>query len=295
VGSVIVGSPRVRPYLDAAALAGVLGLLVVTIGRAATSVPSPDGWLALCFLVLVVCAFGQVRVRIADRIAWRSGAGTVLGVLAMIVVLGFEIASFSGPLAQIRAVGVVLLFSAAHVLCFLVDRPPLGRIVGWAAILCASLAVVASQATGTLDAIELGTVPVALALACTGGLTLVLQPTARTWPWLAPAAGILLLPSLIATASDPSVWRLVALGVVAVAIIITSAILRLQAPFLIATVIVMIHAIATFAPQIRAVYESVEWWLWFVPLGIIVVVFAARFERSVVRMRSVAMRIRALR
>lgn len=58
---------------------------------------------------------------------------------------------------------------------------------------------------------------------------------------------------------------------------------------------VLIHAVATFAPQIRTLYESVEWWLWFVPVGIAVVVFAARFEKSVLRMRSVAMRIRALR
>jgi hypothetical protein len=159
----------------------------------------------------------------------------------------------------------------------------------------AGIAVVVALLTGAIGTVEIGTVPVAVALAGTGALTLATVPTARTWPWLAPAVAILLVPSLLATAGDPAVWRLVALGVVCVAIIVVSALQRLQAPFLIATVVALIHAAATFAPQIRTVYESVEWWLWFVPLGIIVVVFAARFEKSIVRMRSVAMRIRALR
>jgi hypothetical protein len=211
-------------------------------------------------------------------------------------VLGFELAAFEdAALGSLRAIGVILLFSAVHVTCFLVDRGPFTRIIGWIAIAGAAVAVIGGLVTGALDPVEFGSIPMAGALAVTGALTLSQVPTARTWPWLAPAVAVLLIPSLIATADDPPFWRLVALGVVGVAIVVASAILRLQAPFLIAVVVVLIHAIATFAPQIRVVYESVEWWLWFVPVGLAVVVFAARFENSVLRMRSVAMRIRALR
>jgi hypothetical protein len=48
-------------------------------------------------------------------------------------------------------------------------------------------------------------------------------------------------------------------------------------PFLIAFGVRCGHAAATF---LSAIYESVEWWLWFVLVGIAVVVFAARFGKA---------------
>ena len=303
LGSTVVGTPRSRPYFDSMALAGTLGVLTVFIGRSAllssgTGTPDVrlDVWLSVGLLVLLIAAFGQARDRGDHSAAWRMFVSQVLGSLGLIIVLGFELAAFEdAALGSLRAIGVILLFSAVHVTCFLVDRGPFTRIIGWIAIAGAAVAVIGGLVTGALDPVEFGTIPMAGALAVTGALTLSQVPTARTWPWLAPAVAVLLIPSLIATADDPPFWRLVALGVVGVAIVVASAILRLQAPFLIAVVVVLIHAIATFAPQIRVVYESVEWWLWFVPVGLAVVVFAARFEKSVLRMRSVAMRIRALR
>ena len=223
-------------------------------------------------------------------------ASQVLGVVGLAVVLEFELTAFEdSALGSLRAIAVILLLCALHVISFLIDRAPFTQAVGWIALAGAAIAVIGALLTGAIHPVELGTIPIAGALVITGALTLSRAPTARTWPWLAPGVAVLLVPSLIATADHPPLWRLVGLGVVGVTIIITSAVLRLQAPFLLAVVVVLIHAIATFAPQIRAVYESVEWWLWFVPVGIAVVVFAARFEKSVLRMRSVAMRIRALR
>ena len=303
LGSTVIGTPRSRPYLDSMALAGALGVLTVVIGRSTflgtgTAAPdlSLDAGLAAGLLVLLIAAYGQGRDRGDHSATWRPFVGQVVSALGLLIVLGFEISAFAGNvLGSLRAIAVILIFSAAHVICFLLDRGPFTRIIGWIAIAGAAVAVIAGFVTGALHPVELGTVPVAAALAVTGTFALTDVPTARTWQWLAPATAVLLVPSLIATTNDPPLWRLVALGVVGVAIIVTSAILRLQAPFLIAVVVVLIHVIATFTPQIRTIYQSVEWWLWFVPLGIAVVVFAARFEKSVLRMRSVAMRIRALR
>jgi hypothetical protein len=303
LGSTAIGTSRSRPYLDSVALAGALGVLTIMIGRSA-SVSSQggapdlrlDAWCGAGLVVLLVAAFGQARHRNDHSEAWRSITSQVLGVLGLAVVLGFELAAFEHTaLGELRALAVILLFSAVHVIAFLLDHSPFTRALGWIAIAGAAVAVLGALITGALDTVELGTVPVAVALVITGSLSLSRVSTARTWPWLAPGVTVLLIPSLIATADHPPVFRLVGLGIVGVAIIVASAILRLQAPFLIAVVVVLIHAIATFAPQIRAIYESVEWWLWFVPVGIAVVVFAARFEKSVLRMRSVAMRIRALR
>ena len=306
-GSCNVGTSRSRPYLDAVALTGALGILTVVVGRCAFLRSQPgtpdirlDAWLAIGLLVLIIAAFGQARARSRSRntddTARRTIASQVLGVLGLTVVLGFELTAFEDTaLGSMRAIAVILLFCALHVITFLIDRAPFTRATGWIAIVGAGIAVIGALLTGAIHPVELGTIPVAGALVVTGALTLSRTPAARTWPWLAPGVAVLLVPSLIATADHPPVWRLVGLGVGGGTIIIVSAVLRLQAPFLVAVVVVLIHAIATFAPQIRAIYESVEWWLWFVPVGIAVVVFAARFEKSVLRMRSVAMRIRALR
>ena len=302
-GSFARGTPRSRPYLDSATLAGTLGVLTIIVGRTAAVLADPgppdtrlDAWLAVGLTVLFAVAFGQARERADQSAAPRATLSLAIGVVGIAVVLGGELAAIDGTaLGSIRAFALILLFSTLHVIAFLVDSAPLTKLFGWVAIAAAGLVGIGGIVTGALSPIEVGTVPVAGALLVTGALTLLRVPTSRTWAWLAPGVALLLIPSLIATAEHPEIWRLVGLGCVGIAIIVASATLRLQAPFLIAVIVVLIHATATFAPQIRATYESVEWWLWFVPLGIGVVVFAARFEKSVLRMRSVAMRIRALR
>ena len=302
-GSTVVRTSGSRPYLDAMALAGALGVLTVVVGRSFSLSSHPgspdtrlDAWLAAGLFVLLIAAFGQARERTDRSAPLRLIASQVMCILGLAITLGFELAALEPTtLGTLRAIAVILLFSALHVITFLVDRAPFARSIGWTVIAAAAVAVIGGLVTGALDPVELGTVPVAGALVLTGALSLSRTPTARSWRWLAPGVAVLLVPSLIATADQPPLWRLVGLGVVSVTIIVASAALRLQAPFLIAVVVVLIHAVATFAPQIRTLYESVEWWLWFVPVGIAVVVFAARFEKSVLRMRSVAMRIRALR
>lgn len=94
---------------------------------------------------------------------------------------------------------------------------------------------------------------------------------------------------------DAPLWRLAGLGIVAVGILVAATLLRLQAPFLISAVVVLVHAIRTFAPQIRFVYESVEWWLWLAIGGAIIVTIAAMFERSKRGFTRVAMTLRSLR
>ena len=303
LGSGFLGHSRTRPYLDAIALAGALGVLTVVFGRSTTLNAEPgtpdirfDAWLVSGLIVLLIAAIGQARDRDDYSTARRSVRSELLGMLGLATFFAFELAAFDDTaLGELRAFAVILLFCAVHVITFLQGRAPFTRTVGWLAIVGAAVGAIRALITGAIGSVELGSIPVAAALILTGALTLSREPSARTWFWLAPGVSTLLIPSLIATAENPPLWRLVALGVVGVTIIVVSSVLRLQSPFLIATVVVLIHAAATFAPQIRAIYESVEWWLWFVPVGIAVVVFAARFEKSVLGMRSVAMRIRALR
>ena len=303
VGSYVIGTPRLRPYLDVAALAGGIGVVVVTIERSIAVTLERgdpdlrlDAWLVACVVLLLAAAFGQARDRNDASVALRRIASQALGLVAMTALLLLETLAFTADrVGPIRALAVVLLFAAVHVIAFSTDRAPFTRLVAWVSIAYAGVAVVAGVLTGALGRVELGAIPIAIAVIATGALQLVNTPTARTWAWLAPGVLVLLVPSLLATAWDAPLWRLGGLGVVSIAIIVISVILRLQAPFLISVIVALIHGIATLLPQIRAVYVSVEWWLWVAIGGVIIVVIGARFEKSMNSFHSVAMRLKALR
>jgi len=303
LGSLVVRGGQPRPYLDAAALSGALGVLVVAAGRGISILAEPgdaglelDGWLFSAVLLLAIAAFGQARERSDGSAAIRRIASQVIAVVALAAVLGLELPSFdSGELASPRAIGVLLLLCAVHVVAFALHRAPLSRAVSWVSIGLAAIAAISGFSTGALDPVESAAVPLALALLASGGIRLASVPTARSWAWLAPGTTMLLLPSLIATFVDAPLWRLVGLGVVAVGVLVGSTLLRLQAPFLISAGVVVVHAVRTFAPQIRFVYESVEWWLWLAIGGAIIVAIAAMFERSKRGVKRAAMTVRALR
>ena len=304
LGSLVLGSPRIRPYLDAAALAGAIGVIVTAGGRAVLLATTPgstadarlDSWLAGAFLVLVVAAFGQMRPRGDATKQPRALAGQALGIMTMAAVLVPELLSLQvDGLGPIRALALVLLFAALHILARALDQAPFTRAIGWVAITFSGIAAIVGIAVDALDRVELGTVPIAAALLVTGTMHLAAVPTARSWPWLGPGTAILLAPSLLATIDDRPLWRLVGLGIVGVAVVAIGVIRRLQAPFVIGVVVVLIHGVATFLPQIRAVYEFAPWWLWLGAGGVLLIVLAARYERRIRDLKNVAMKLAALR
>ena len=198
-------------------------------------------------------------------------------------------------LGDLRAILVVVLFAAIHLLSRVVDRPPFTRLVGWIAIGFGAFAAITGLALDRLDPVEFGSVPLALALLAGGAITMARTPEARSWPHLGPGIVVLLLPSIVATYRDDDGWRLIAVGVVGVAILLVGALRRLQAPLILGTVFVLVHAIHTFSPQIRAIYEFTPWWIWLIIGGVIVVVVAIRIERSIRDLKSFALRIGSFR
>ena len=302
-GTWVVAPVRMRPYLDAAAISGTIGVIATTVGRAATltgdsggrSGTALDAWLGSAFAVLVVAAFGMTR---HDLSRARSSAAQALAAAAMGALLVFEVANLDAArVGELRAVAVILVFSAIHVVAFAVvpARSPFTPAVGWLAIAFAGAAASAAVVTGAADPLEMLTAPIALALIASGVVQLARLPRARSWPYLGPATAVLLLPSLLATAAERPLWRLVALGVFAVAVLVIGAARRLQAPFVIGAAVSLIHGVATFSSEIRAVYEAVPWWLWLGFGGVLLIVLAARYEQRIGNLRSVALRVTALR
>jgi hypothetical protein len=304
LGTLTTGSAARRRYLDVAAVAGVAGVLVVSLGRAFVitresvdvSGPVLDAWLGGGFVVLVVAAFGLTRARTDVSRELRATAAQVLGGVALTSLLVLEVANVAATdLGVVRALALILLFCAVYVLAFAVSTAPLTAAIGRLALAYAVVSAGAGLVLADLDPLEMATAPVALALIAVGVLHLQRTPSARSWPTLGPGAAVLLAPSLLATAFEQPMWRLVALGVAAIVLMIVGAVRRLQAPLVLGAVVTLVHVLATFSDEIRAVYESAHWLLWAAIAGVLLIVLAARYEQRVQNLRSIVLRVSALR
>ncbi|MET4581791.1 hypothetical protein ABIE21_001281 [Conyzicola nivalis] len=298
-GSLTRTDAAARSFLDAGAAAGLVGVVVVAVGRLVRLADlqpdlALDAWAGAVFTVLVIAAIGQCVPRAGDRPVTPAVARAVV-IGAMLLVLAAEgAASDSSPIGSARAVAVVVLFSAVHV-ASLAARPPFDAPVGVVAVALAGVAGVVAVGVGAVDAVEWVSVPIAAALLVTGATRLSRTPRLRSWPALAPGLAVLLVPSLLATMVDRPVWRLVAIGVVAIAVFVFGFVRRLQALFLIGGAVALVHGIATFSPQLRDVYQLTEWWVWAGAGGIVIIVLGARYERSLRSARSIVVGIGALR
>ena len=298
-GSAIISRIPHQWTLDALVFAGAIGLLVTTIGRSMalpTAEPERDAWIATAFIALLATAFLQARTHPSDVGDERARVSQWLAIVAMTALLAVEALAFTTqPLGGTRALVIVGLFAVLHIVAFLVNRTPLTPVVGWVAIGFAVIAAFVSLAQDAISPPELVTVPIAVALLVTGSLHLGTVAAARSWPWLGPGIFALLVPSLLATTDDRPAWRLVGLGVIGVAVIVIAVVRRLQAPFVIGVIVVLIHGVATFLPQLRAVYQAVPWWLWLGIGGVLLIVLAARYEQRIRNLKDVAMRFASLR
>ncbi|MBX3100194.1 MAG: hypothetical protein KF761_11525 [Salinibacterium sp.] len=286
-------------YLDVAAAAGAAGVLVAGFARPiALSLTGPstdtslDFWVAGSVCVVLLAAVAQAgREGVARKVAAQAVLAITLGLATLVEVSVLRDSS----LGTVRALVVVAVLAGIHVVGMLLDRAPFTRVIAWISLGLALFATLAGSLAGALDPFEWGTVLLAVALLSVGAVMLRRRADAGSWPWLAPGLLVVLGPSLIATFSDQPIWRLVGIGVVCVAAILVGALAKLQAPLLIGTVVVLIHAIRTFAPQLVAVYQLTEWWVWAVVGGAIIIFVAVTFERRMRDLTSVGSRIAALR
>jgi len=299
-GSLLRTAMATRPYLDAAALAGALGLLVSAYGRAYALAVAGNGtvelvvWLSAAFAIFTIAAFG-VAIQARDLPSRAIASQVVLGIPMVLTFLLGLIAIGNGPAGITGGVSLVVLFAAIHVAGGLFNRLPFTRAMAWIAIALAVASWLVASSLGALQPLEWATVPLAVALLITGSAQLVRSPEARSWAWLSPGILVLIAPSLLASFVDEPIWRLVGVGVACVAAIIAGALLRLQAPLVLGAVLVLIHGLRTFAPQLVAVYQLTEWWVWAVVGGAIIFFIGFTFEKRKRDFQNTATKIAALR
>ncbi|WP_129590529.1 SCO7613 C-terminal domain-containing membrane protein [Cryobacterium aureum] len=299
-------APPSSTYLAAAGLAGAIALVITAFAQTQRllDVPgAPDGrlevWLLLPALAAVLTAVLLVRQADAETTELRRGASIALVLVWASISTWVELtvvtSTADAGLSTPRAVLLVLALSAVHVLALWRPRAPLGALTAWSVLGLAGLAAVTVASTGVVAPFELVTVPVALALIGSGWLRLVSDPRARSWPWFGPGLLLLLVPSLLLDLGYSDLWRIVSLGVVAVIVLVIGSTRRLQAPFVIGAVVLLIHGVAQLWPWIALAYSVIPWFLWLGGGGIVLIVLAARYEQRIANLKSVALRISALR
>ena len=299
-------SPPRSHYLAAAGLAGSVALVITAVAqtqRLRGAPGAPDArfelWLLIPAAVGVATAFLLARQADAASAPLRRRASIALVLVWASAVTWIELAVVISPadagLSTPRALLLVVTLSVVHVLALWRSRAPFGPLAAWGVLALAGLAAVTAASFGVIDPFELVTVPVALALLGSGWLRLQSDPRARSWPWTGPGLLLLLVPSLLLDLTYSDLWRIVSLGIVAIIVFVIGSTRRLQAPFVIGAVVLLIHGVAQLWPWIALAYSVVPWFLWLGGGGIVLIVLAARYEQRIANLKSVALRISALR
>jgi len=239
--------------------------------------------------------------------AWwaRSGrtppwlAGGVFAATIVVAATPTLIAIVAGgagdSLATTRAAILLPLLAALHVVAASpAPRPFAGALPRWAT-LGALVAGAGAASAARVEPFDLTTASVGLALIGAGILDLRRGPARGSWTALGLGLVVLLVPSLLADFFDPQLWRIVTLGIAALATLLAGIRWRLQAPFLLGGAILLVHAIAQLWPWITWLYEAVWWWLWLGIAGVLLVVVAATYERRLRSARAAVARLAALR
>ncbi|RII92161.1 hypothetical protein DZF95_08460, partial [Clavibacter michiganensis] len=209
-----------------------------------------------------------------------------------------------------RSALLVALIAAIHVVCSparhvataadtsgspLVAPPLHDRVLALAALVVGGVVAAVLFVTGAADPVETVTVPIAAALLVVGARRLIRDASAGSMRHLAPGLLVLLVPPLLADLGPSPAWRIVALGILALATLLAGARLKLRAPFLVGAVVLLVHAVAQLWPWIRVASTTVPWWAWAGIGGVVLIAVAARYERRIRDVKEVAARVSALR
>lgn len=274
------------------ALTGAALVHGAAVAREGAGVLPVEFWpvLALAGGVGVAFAWANTGVRPTRLAEAALGASVVASSLPTLLAI------VDGEARVLRSAILFPVLAVAHVASVTSTRRPFsGRPLGWSTLAVLVLGGVIVLALARVDPFDLVTVPIAAALLGAGTVRMRRSDRLGSWPALAPGLAVLLVPSLVADLTDPELWRIVALGVVASAAVLLGAMKRLQAPLVLGGVVLLVHALWQLWPWIADIYEAVWWWLWLGIAGVVLVVLAATYERQLRLARGVVRSIAGLR
>ncbi|MDU0328553.1 hypothetical protein RWH43_17470 [Microbacterium sp. KSW2-21] len=292
VGAALRLRGALAPLVVPVVAVGSLALALAASLRAVRELTTPlfDVWM----LVATVPLVGIAVLLVLHRPDVTRALPTALVIAAPAVAVVLSILRLSTGEGSLRLV-VTLAAVLAIGLCW---RASSATLVFWSSFGAAAVLAVAAFAIGAADPVEAATAPLAIALVVHGIRSLRRRPPLRTWPTLGPGLVLLLVPSLLFDfTADNALWRAIALGVVALAVLLAGVRLRWQAPVLLAGIVLIVHAVAQLWPWISALYVSASGllWVWIGIAGAVLIFVAATYERRIRELKAVALAIRSLR
>ncbi|MFD4958063.1 SCO7613 C-terminal domain-containing membrane protein [Microbacterium sp. NPDC058389] len=297
-GAAVLGLRR-WARLGAVLSVGGVALVAIACGLRFVAVAHEPGfeadlWVIAGAAITAAVALAALRATPARVVSLAVGAGLAVACVLFAAAESYLLSAASDADGLRAAVAMALLSAAAYVGAVRRDRlgPALAIV---AAVTAAVFGVLAFFGFG-VDPAELVTVPAALGGLAYGVRTLRLRPESRTWPTIGLWLVLLLLPSLLYDfVGGTELWRVVALGVVAVALVVVGAVRRLQAPLIIGSAVVLVHGVAQLWPWISTSYVAVPWWLWLGIGGAVLIFIAARYERRIQQLRAAITAVTSLR
>ncbi|MFF2371993.1 SCO7613 C-terminal domain-containing membrane protein [Agromyces sp. NPDC058110] len=115
-----------------------------------------------------------------------------------------------------------------------------------------------------------------------------------SWRLLAPGIILTLLPSVLATATDPQLYRPIMVIALALVLILVGSARKLAAPFILGLLVLPIENIVVFAAQIDRTVGAMPWWITLATAGAVLLAIAVGAERKTTQGRGVAARLREL-
>ncbi|MEU7373596.1 SCO7613 C-terminal domain-containing membrane protein [Streptomyces albidoflavus] len=126
---------------------------------------------------------------------------------------------------------------------------------------------------------EAYTLPVSVIACAVGLLRRRTDPEASSWAAYGPGLGVTLGPSLLALWSDPHWQRPLLLGVAALAVTVTGAVRRLQAPLLLGAGTLALVALHELAPHVAQVFDALPRWSVPALAGLLLLALGATYEQ----------------
>ncbi|MGW8542342.1 SCO7613 C-terminal domain-containing membrane protein [Streptomyces albidoflavus] len=126
---------------------------------------------------------------------------------------------------------------------------------------------------------EAYTLPVSVIACAVGILRRRTDPEASSWTAYGPGLGVTLGPSLLALWSDPHWQRPLLLGAAALAVTVTGAVRRLQAPLLLGGGTLALVALHELAPHVAQVFDALPRWSVPALAGLLLLALGATYEQ----------------
>ncbi|MFN4000713.1 SCO7613 C-terminal domain-containing membrane protein [Microcella sp.] len=284
--------------LAAATVAGLAGaVLAARLGLGSAALATAQATAPTIVLVLLVALAGAVPAGVAGVLRTAPLDASARRWALVPAIAAVSIAAWTAVESTPLTVAVLWMLMLALLVTMTIavareGRGPTLLPRAWVQFALALGTAIAAWSTREYLRVEAFSLPLGLMLLVAGAIALrrprpaaaaPLQhwPRGRSgsWPLLAPGLVVLVLASMLATATDPQTWRAVLVMALALGFILVGVRWRLAAPFVLGMIVLPLENVLAFSVQIGRGIEAMPWWITLAVVGLVLLVIAVGSER----------------